>query len=107
MDATDCVPCFSVYLDDGLLATRTWEEHLNGLRTVFERLRSANMTINLEKSDFGQARVQYLGHVIGLGKVAPVAAKLEDIRGYPEPHDDFWAWSATTADFVKIFNYQC
>ena len=36
-------------------------------------------TVNLEKSDFGQARVQYLGTVIRLGREAPVSAKLEGI----------------------------
>lgn len=76
-----------VYLDDALIASKTWEEHLIRLREVLERLKEANLTINLEKSDFGRAQVQYLGYIVGLGQVAPLESKVQAILEYPNPRN--------------------
>ena len=43
------------------------------------------LTINLSKSEFGQAQVTYLGHIVGLGEVKPVSAKVEAIANFPRP----------------------
>ena len=43
------------------------------------------LTINLSKSEFGQAQVTYLGHVVGQGEVKPVSAKVEAIANFPRP----------------------
>ena len=45
------------------------------------------MTITLPKSEFSQACVVFLGHVVGHGEVAPVAAKVEAILKFPAPTD--------------------
>ena len=37
------------------------------------------------KSEFGYAEVQFLGHVVGHGKVRPVTAKVEAVQDYPPP----------------------
>lgn len=63
----------------------SWEDHLLMLRKVFERLRLANLTISLVKSEICQAEITYLGHVVGHGMVSPVNAKIEDIMRYPTP----------------------
>ena len=55
------------------------------LEAVFCRLAAANLTINLAKSDFGHAKVIYLGHVVGMGNVTPVEAKIKCIVEYPIP----------------------
>lgn len=41
------------------------------------------LAINLSKSEFGQAQVTYLGHVVGQGKVNPVSVKVETISNFP------------------------
>lgn len=43
------------YLDDLVVFSRTREEHLVRLRRLFETLDAANLTVNLTKSEFGQA----------------------------------------------------
>ena len=53
----------------------------------FIRLRDAQLTINLPKSEFCQARVVLLGHVVGQGEVTPLAAKVEAILKFPAPTD--------------------
>ena len=73
------------YIDDVIIYSDTWEEHLRIIREFFERLSRAMLTINLSKSEFGQAQVTYLGHVVGQGEVKPVSAKVEAIANFPRP----------------------
>ena len=51
----------SVYLDDVI---ETLEEHVSHLRTIFERLRKANLKLNPAKCKFVCNEVEYLGHLI-------------------------------------------
>ena len=53
------------------------------MRELFCRLRAANLTVNLVKSESEHAHVTYLGHVVGQGQVKPVDAKVEVIIKYP------------------------
>ncbi|XP_076037011.1 uncharacterized protein LOC143022599 [Oratosquilla oratoria] len=46
-----------------------------------------NLTVNLAKSEFGHARVTFLGHVVGQNEVRPIAAKIAAIQRYPVPED--------------------
>ena len=73
------------YIDDVIIYSDTWEEHLRIIREFFKRLSRAMLTINLSKSEFGQAQVTYLGHVVGQGEVKPVSAKVEAIANFPRP----------------------
>jgi len=75
------------YLDDLVIWSESWQEHLVRLRALFSALSAANLTVNLQKSEFGHAHVTFLGHVIGQGQVAPVAAKVEAVLQYPTPVD--------------------
>ena len=69
----------SVYIDDILLYTERWEEHIQLLEEVFRRLDEVNLTANLAKSQFVQADVDYLGFKIG-------KKKGEDCRGQSKRH---------------------
>lgn len=79
------LPNVRVYIDDLVIFTTTWEEHVSCLQQLFHRLAEAGLTVNLLKSELGHAEVIYLGHVVGRGKVAPVQAKVEAILQYPTP----------------------
>lgn len=75
----------SVYIDDILLCSREWNEHVTLLKEVFKRLDDANLAVNLKKSEFARAHVEYLGYQVGQGKVKPVEAKVEAIVNFPSP----------------------
>lgn len=75
----------TVYLDDVVVFSETWEEHLGQIRALFDRFIWANLTVNLTKCDFAKATVTYLGKVVGQGQVRPVRAKVEAIDKYPTP----------------------
>ena len=74
-----------VYIDDIIVVGDTWEEHLNRLEMVFSRLRKYNLTVNLLKSEFGFAKLKFLGYEIGNGEIAPINAKVEAMCTFPVP----------------------
>ncbi|GBN05203.1 Retrovirus-related Pol polyprotein from transposon 297 [Araneus ventricosus] len=53
-----------VYLDDIIIIERTFEEHLNNIRKVFQRLQKANLKLSPKKCRFFRKEVSYLGHII-------------------------------------------
>lgn len=67
------------YIDDIIIYSDTWEDHLRIMRTFFERLAEAKLTINLAKSESAPARV------VGQGQVKPVDAKISAISDFPRP----------------------
>ncbi|KAI2649596.1 Retrovirus-related Pol polyprotein [Labeo rohita] len=79
------VPNCSAHLDDLVIYTMSWQEHLSSLRLVFERLSNASLTLNLAKCEFGKATVTYLGKEVGQGQVRPVEAKVTAILEFPVP----------------------
>ena len=68
MDFDGC----DAYIDDPIIASESWQEHIRTIRELFRRLSKARLTINLPKSEFGCATVTYLGHKVGQGHVKPV-----------------------------------
>lgn len=74
-----------VYIDDICVYDTDWTEHMANLRALFDRLREANLTLNLDKCAFGHAKVQYLGHEVGSGEVKPLAAHVKAILDMPSP----------------------
>lgn len=74
-----------VYLDDLVIASSTFEEHLDTLNFVLERLIYANLTINFEKSVFCCGSLAYLGYMIDKTGLHTDPAKVEAIINFPLP----------------------
>ena len=73
------------YIDDIVVFSDTWEQHLSQLQKLWECLSAAGFTVNLAKSSFGQGTVTYLGHVVGQGLTRPKGANVEAVTAYPVP----------------------
>ena len=67
--------CLS-YLDDIIVFSSTWEEHLARLRQVFERLRHSDLKLGAEKCTFAAKEVSYLGHRVTKEGLLPDSALL-------------------------------
>jgi hypothetical protein len=76
-----------VYIDDVVVYSDTWEQHIRRCNALFERLRKANLSVHLGKCEFGKGTVTFLGHEVGRGQVRPIQAKVEKILQFPAPHD--------------------
>lgn len=74
-----------VYLDDIIILSKTFEEHIENLRQVFERLKSANLKMNLKKCCILQKQVSFLGHVVSENGISTDPSKLESIKNWPVP----------------------
>lgn len=61
----DLEPSVFCYLDDVIIATNSFQEHIKMLSAVAERLKRANLTISVEKSQFCLKEMKYLGYVLG------------------------------------------
>ncbi|KAL6418355.1 hypothetical protein ACFW04_012190 [Cataglyphis niger] len=57
-------PNVFVYLDDIIIISKTFDEHLRLLTEVFRRLRDARLRLNPEKCKFCVDQLKYLGHVV-------------------------------------------
>lgn len=74
-----------VYLDDIIIYSTSLQEHVERLKSIFDRLRKSNFKIQLDKSEFLQKSVQYLGHVITPTGVKPNPDKIIAIKKFPIP----------------------
>jgi len=75
----------AAYLDDIVIFSSTWEEHLGHLEKVLERLQSAGLTVNSTKCVFARDETEYLGFVIGNGVIKPQVNKVSAIESCPLP----------------------
>ena len=75
----DCQGFARAYIDDVVVRSKSWEEHLNHLTEIFSRLETAGLTLKLKKCQFGASEAVYLGHVVGNGNVQPSPVKIEAI----------------------------
>src|SRR6266511_1629935 len=53
-----------VYLDDIIIYSKTFEEHKEHVRLVFEALRAASLMMKPKKCKFAQKELRFLGHII-------------------------------------------
>ena len=65
------------YIDDVVIYSDCWEDHLIRLRRVLTKFAEVNLTVNFAKSEFGHAEVTFLGHVVGSGWVKPLGTKIQ------------------------------
>ena len=75
------------YLDDILIFSPDMETHLKHLRTLFERLRNADLKLKEVKCNFLKKHIQYLGHIISGEGITPVQEKLESIQKMLPPRN--------------------
>ena len=76
---------FLVYLDDILIFSKTFEEHLERLKMVLKRLREHGLKLKLEKCTFLRRRVTYLGHEVSGTGIAPDPQKIAVVQEWPIP----------------------
>ena len=55
------------YIDDVIIYSDSWSDHLQRIRKFFDRLSKAKLTVNLAKPEFCHATVTFLGHLVGQG----------------------------------------
>ena len=81
----DCSSFALPYLDDIILFSKTFENHLNHLDIVFNRLRQHTHKVKPTKCHFAQSETNYLGFVVNGQGIRPNPNKVQSIRDLPTP----------------------
>ena len=89
-----------IYLDDVIVMGRTFEEELERLKEVFERLARAGLKLKPKKCFLFQKRVSYLGHVVTEEGIAADPEKVEQVRTWPIPEN-----STEVKSFLGLASY--
>ena len=89
-----------VYLDDIVIYSNSFEEHLLHLREVLAKLRKEKLYIKKEKCEFCRKEVKFLGHWVGQGKLRMDEGKIKAIMEWPAPKK-----VAELRSFLGLANY--
>lgn len=81
----DLEPFCFVYLDDIIIVTSTFGQHLEIVEKVLDRLHNAKLTLNWEKSQFCRSELRYLGYVIDSTGLHVDPEKISAILDFPQP----------------------
>ncbi len=75
----------AVYLDDIVIHSTSWKDHLQHLTEVFSRLEEAQLTVKLRKCTFATRDCTYLGYQRGRGGVRPEDNKVHAVAKMSRP----------------------
>ena len=74
-----------VYLNDMIIFSRTFEEHLARLTLVLERLGAANLKIRPSNCKCFQRRVTFLGYVVSAEGISTDPENVRAVHEWPTP----------------------
>jgi len=75
------------YVDDLVVFSKTFDEHLEHLDSVFRKLTTAGFTINLGKCNFCKLEIKFLSHIISRNSLRPDPHRIEVILNYQAPRN--------------------
>jgi len=82
-----------VYIDDDIVFSKTFDQHVEGLSTVFQRLCSAGLKLKTGKCRMFQKKYPFNGHVLSGNGIEPDPEKVYLIISWPVPKTLSEVWS--------------
>ena len=79
------IPNLFIYLDDFLIYNETIEEHRKTVKEVLQRLHENGMAISLNKCEWEQKQIDYLGYQISEKGLKPLPKKVQALVSLPPP----------------------
>ncbi|KAE9274598.1 hypothetical protein PR003_g29559 [Phytophthora rubi] len=76
-----------VYLDDILVTSNSFEEHMQHLEEVFRRLRNFGLTLHRKKSKICASVVEYLGYQLSADGISALPNKVTAILAIAPPRN--------------------
>ena len=71
---------------DVLVASSSYDEHVQHLQMVLERFEKYGVVINPSKCEFGVTKLQFLGHQVDKEGIKPLEEKVIAIQNFPHPN---------------------
>ena len=72
-------------LDDIIVLGKTFQDHLQRLSQVFQRLSDAKLKLKMQKCSYCRELVQFLGHIVSANGLAAYPAKIQRVVDWPIP----------------------
>ena len=91
--------CF-VYVDDILVFSNSFEDHLEHMDQIFSRLQSAGLTLKPSKFHFALPEVKYLGHILTIDCIKVDLSKTDAVKSFPVPKNQ-----KELRSFLGLCNY--
>ena len=100
--------CF-IYLDDLIIFSKTFDEHMDHLEMVFQRLQEANLKLSTKKCVFLKKKVKFVGHIVSEDGIEPDPDKVEVVLNWPKPDNpekvcQFLGFIGYYRKFIKNFS---
>ena len=94
-----------VYIDDILIFSQNFDQHLDHLGQVFQTLRAANLKIHPGTCKFAAKEVKYLGHIVSRQGIKVDPSKFSAIETYPVPKNvrAFLGFAQFYRRYIKSF----
>jgi hypothetical protein len=104
MNLKECL----IFLDDILIFSSTFEEHLERLEGVFARLEKHNLKLKPSKCEFFKSEVKYLGHIVSKKGIQTDPEKISALKTWPVPKNiktlrSFLGFTGYYRRFVKDY----
>ena len=93
-------PFAIAYLDDIIIFNKTPQEHLSHSCMVFEKLRTASLSMKKSKCNFFLKEIQYLGHILSATGIRPLPSKTHAIQHMTPP-----TMPKQVRDFLRLVGY--
>ncbi len=74
-----------VYIDDILVFSDSLDNHIQHVRAVLQRLIEQQLYVKMEKCEFHQTQVSFLGYIISSEGVAMDDKKVQSVLNWPQP----------------------
>ena len=76
-----------IYLDDIIVYGESFDQELERLKEVFQRLLKANLKLKAKKCALFQKSVNFLGHVVSEQGISADPSKIEAVKNWPVPQN--------------------
>ncbi len=98
-----------IYIDDLIVFSKTYEEHLERLERVFQRLSECGLKLSPKKCKFFKHRVKYVGYILSEDGIQADPEKIDKIKDWPTPQNPeevrkFLGFAGYYRKFVKDFS---
>ena len=89
------------YIDDILIMSKTFEEHVELVSKVLETLMTYGFKIKLSKCEWFKSEVEFLGHLISLSGIRKTPAYTERVLSFAQPKT-----VGELREFLGLVNFQ-